>query len=592
MEKKLSGLYVAHIKREYKDKVYESHLLRRSYRDGKKVKQKTIANISPLPESLREIISKSLKGELFLPASQAIEIIRSRCHGHVAAVMKAFEDLDMDNLISPVPSRERDLVKAMIISRVIKPQTKLATTRSWHDSTLPELLGIEDADEDELYEAMDWLEIRQPLIETKLSERHLKINPIALYDVSSSYYEGSCCSLATYGYNRDRKKGKCQIVYGLIVDSQGRPISVQVYEGSKSDTKTVDDQIKKLKEQFGLEHFVFAGDRAMITQARVERLKSLGGIDWISALRSSSIKKLVETGDLQLSLFDETDLAEITSVNYPGERLIVCKNPYLAQERAKNRAQLLAKTEEALSLLARRVAAGKLKQEAQIGQALGRIATKYKMAKHFNFSVGIARFSYKRNQENIDREVALDGIYVIRTSVPKEKLSSEDVLTSYKRLSLAERAFRTLKGMDLKIRPIHHRINERVRAHIFICMLSYYLEWHLRDAWKSLLFDDEHPGEHQNGSPVLPALRSESALIKANTKKLPDGSPVQSFNTLISNLATVVLNDAHIPVIAKIPPFTIITTPNATQKKALELVGLDIMAKSTSRQNKLINHSN
>jgi len=584
MEKKLSGLYVAHIKREYKDKVYESHLLRRSYRDGKKVKQKTIANISPLPEDLREIISKSLKGELFLPVSQAIEITRSRTHGHVAAIKKAFEDLDMDSLISPVPSRERDLVKAMIISRIIKPQTKLATTRSWHESTLAEMTGIEDADEDELYEAMDWLLKKQPLIEAKLAERHLKKNPLALYDVSSSYYEGSCCSLAGYGYNRDRKKGKCQIVYGLIVDSSGRPVSVQVYEGSKSDTKTVDDQLKKLKEQFGLEHFVFAGDRAMITQARVEKLKSLKGIDWISALRSSQVKKLVESGNLQLSLFDEINLAEITSENYPGERLIVCKNPYLAQERAKNRAQLIDKTEEALILLTKRVASGRLKQEAKIGQALGKVANKYKVSKHFKFSVARERFSYSRNKENIEREASLDGIYVIRTSVPQNKLSSEDVVSSYKRLSLAERAFRTLKGMDLKIRPIHHRIDDRVRAHIFICMLAYYLEWHLRKAWASLLFDDEYPGSHQKGSPVLTALRSESAINKANTKKLPDGSPVHSFNTLISSLAMVVLNDARIPAIAKIPSFTIITTPNPVQKKAFDLLGLDIMAKKSSRQ--------
>ena len=592
MEKKLSGLYVAHIKREYKNKVYESHLLRRSYRDGKKVKQKTIANISPLPETLREIISKSLKGEMFLPATQAIEIFRSRSHGHVAAVKKMFEDLDMDSLISPVPSRERDLVKAIIISRIIKPQTKLATTRSWHDTTLPELLGIEDADEDELYEAMDWLEKKQHLIEAKLSERHLKKSSLCLYDVSSSYYEGSCCTLASYGYNRDRKKGKCQIVYGLIVDSDGRPVSVQVYEGSKSDTKTVDDQIKKLKEQFGLEHFVFAGDRAMITQARVERLKSLGGIDWISALRNSSIKKLVESGDLQLSLFDERDLAEITSADYPNERLIVCKNPYLAQERAQKRDMLLSKTEEALSQLARRVAAGRLKEEAKIGQALGKVANKYKVSKHFKFSVARERFSYSRSKENIEREASLDGIYVIRTSVPQNKLSSEDVLSSYKRLSLAERAFRTLKGMDLKIRPIHHRIEQRVRAHIFICMLSYYLEWHLRDAWEGLLFDDEHPGGHQEGSPVLAALRSESAISKASTKKLPDGSPVQSFNTLISSLAMVVLNDVRIPAIVKIPSFSIITKPNPAQKKALDLVGLDIMAKNSSRQNKFINPSN
>jgi transposase len=483
-----------------------------------------------------------------------------------------------------VSSRERDLVKAMIISRIIKPQTKLATTRSWHDSTLAELLDIEDADEDELYEAMDWLVKKQPLIEKKLSDRHLKNSSLCLYDVSSSYYEGSCCTLAAYGYNRDRKKGKCQITYGLIVDSQGRPISVQVYEGSKSDTKTVDDQIKKLKCQFGLEHFIFAGDRAMITQARVENLKRLGGIDWISALRSSSIKKLVESGDLQLSLFDEQDIAEITSADYPGERLVVCKNPYLAQERAKNRVQLLDKTEEALSGLARRVAAGRLKEEAKIGQALGRVANKYKMAKHFKFNVSCERFSYSTVKENIEREASLDGIYIIRTSVPKEKLSTDDVVSSYKRLSLAERAFRTLKGMDLKVRPIHHRTDERVRAHIFICMLSYYLEWHLRDAWKGLLFDDEHPSGHQGGSPVLAAIRSEAAANKANTKKLPDGSTVHSFNTLISKLGAVVLNDARIPAIPKIVSFTIITKPDLIQKKALDLVGLDIMAKNSSRQ--------
>lgn len=580
MEKKLSGLYVANIKSEYKGKIYESHLLRRSYRDGKNVKQKTIANISPLPQELRDIISKSLKGEIFLPINDAIEITRSRAHGNVAAVKKVFEDLDMDNLICPLAHRQRDLVKAMIISRIIKPQTKLATTRSWHDTTLPELLNIEDADEDELYEAMDWLVKRQPLIETKLAERHLKDKSLALYDVSSSYYEGSCCSLASYGYNRDRKKGKCQIVYGLLADPFGRPVSIQVYEGSKSDTKTVDDQIKKLKDQFGLKHFVFTGDRAMITQARIEKLKLLGGIDWISALRSSSIRKLVESGNLQLSLFDERNLAEIISADYPGERLIVCKNPYLAQERAKNRAQLLNKTQEALNRIAKRVAAGRLKEEAKIGQALGKVAGKYKMAKHFKFSVAKARFSYSRNQENIETEAALDGIYVIRTSVPKDKLSSEDVVLSYKSLSMAERAFRTLKGMDLRIRPIHHRIEERVRAHMFICMLSYYLEWHLRDAWKSLIFDDEFRGGRQ-GSPVLPAIRSESALSKASTKKLPDGSPVHSFNTLLSSLAMVVSNNANVPAIPNMPSFNIITKPNPTQKKALELVGLDIMTQKS-----------
>lgn len=454
MENKLSGLYVAHIKREYKDKTYTSHLIRRSYRDGKKVKQKTIANISPLPETLREIISKSLKGEMFVLATEALEITRSRAHGHVAAIRKVYDDLDMDNLISNVSSKERDLIKAMIISRVINAQTKLATTRSWHDSSLAEILNVEDADEDALYSAMDWLLKRQPEIEKKLAERHLKEGSLCLYDVSSSYYEGSCCSLASYGHNRDRKKGKAQITYGLMVDTQGRPVSVRVYEGNTPDTRTAADLLEKIKGDFGLKHFVFVGDRAMITYARANELKK-HGIDFISALRASQVKKLVESGNLQLSLFDERDLAEIKSPDYANERLIVCKNPYLADERKKNRQELLKKSEEAFSSLALRVASGRLKEEAKIGQALGKVANKYKMAKHFIFEIGPSKFSYKKNQEKIEQEAALDGIYVIRTSVAASQLEATDVLLSYKRLSLAESAFRTLKGIDIKIRPIH-----------------------------------------------------------------------------------------------------------------------------------------
>lgn len=576
MENKLSGLYVAHIKREYKDKTYTSHLIRRSYRDGKKVKQKTIANISPLPDYLREIIAKSLKGELFFPATEAIEISCSRAHGHVAAVKKVYEDLKIDELISYEPSRQRDLVKAMIVSRIIDPQTKLATTRTWHDTTLAEALNIEDADEDELYAAMDWLVKSQPEIEKKLAERHLKEGFLCLYDVSSSYYEGSCCCLASYGHNRDRKKGKAQIVYGLMADSQGLPISVKVYEGNTSDTKTVDDVMKKLKEDFGLDHFIFVGDRAMITKTRVSALKN-SGIDFISALRSTCIKKLVQSGDLQLSFFDKTHIAEIVSDQYPNERLIVCKNPYLAQERQNNRKKLLLKSEESFRALSVRVASGRLKEEAKIGQALGRIANRYKMAKHFIFEVGPSKFYYKRNEEKIKNEAALDGIYVIRTSVPSNTLDANDVVLSYKRLSLAEKAFRTLKGMDLKIRPIHHRLDERVRAHIFLCMLSYYLEWHLRKAWASLLFDDEHPGEHEKNSPVLAAKRSDGCLSKASTKKLEDGGTVHSFKTLISKLSTVVLNDVKIPAIKSIGSFRVITKPDATQKRAFDLIGLDIM---------------
>lgn len=452
MDKKRKGLYLAEIKRKYKDKVYHTYLLRRSYREGGKVKQQTIANLTLLPDATREIIRESLQGRIFVPVEEAIEITRSRTHGHVAAVRKMFQDLSLDELICAQPCRERDLVEAMIVARIINPQTKLATTRWWHTTTLPEELRVADADEDELYAAMDWLVQRQSNIETKLAQRHLGEEGLVLYDVSSSYYEGSHCTLTTYGHNRDKKKGKKQIVYGLMTDDEGRPISIQVYPGSTSDPKMVDDQINKLKICFGVEHFVLAGDRGMLTQGRIDKLKELGGIDWVSALRAPSIKRLVEQGVLQLSLFDERDLIEISSPDYPGERLMVCRNPYLAEDRARTRRELLAATEQNLAKLTKRVAAGRLKQEAKIGEALGRVANKYKMAKHFEFTVGEGRFSYKRNEESIAAEAALDGFYVIRTSVEKEKWAPEKVVLSYKSLSRVERAFRTLKGVDLKIR--------------------------------------------------------------------------------------------------------------------------------------------
>ena len=586
MDKKHKGLYLADIKRKYKDKVYHTYLLRRSYREDNKVKQQTITNLTLLPDTTREIIQKSLQGHIFVPVREAIEITWSRSYGHVAAVRKMLKNLGLAELICLKPCRERDLVEAMIVARILNPQTKLATTRWWHNTTLPEELKVQDADEDELYTAMDWLVKRQPTIESKLAQRHLGEESLGLYDVSSSYYEGSHCALAAYGYNCDKKKGKLQIVYGLMTDDEGRPISIQVYPGFTSDPKTVDDQINKLRMRFGVEHFVLAGDRGMLTQGRIDKLKELGGIGWVRALRGPSIKRLVEKGDLQLSLFDERDLAEISSTDYPGERLVVCRNPYLSEDRARTRQELLAATEEKLAVLAKRVAAGRLKQAAKIGEALGRVANKYKMAKHFKFTVSNGRFCYKRSEESIAVEAALDGLYVIRTSVPEEKWSPQKVVLSYKSLSLAERAFLTLKGVDLKIRPIHHRVEDRVRAYVFLCMLAYYVEWHLREAWGSLLFDDQYPGEHQAGSPVLPALRLASALNKASTKKLPDGTPVHSFQTLLSELAMIVANDAWVPAIPELPPFTLITRPNQTQEKALELVGLDMVDQKRSRQKK------
>ncbi len=576
MRKKQKGLYVADIKKKYKNREYCTHLVRRSYREGGKVKQETIANITNLPEDTREIIRQNLKGQVLVPVNEAMETLSSRAHGHVAAVMKMLDDLDLLRLISPTPCKERDMIEALIVARILNAQTKLATSRWWHTTTIPEMMGVEEADEDDIYDAMDWLLERQTKIENGLAKRHLENGSLVLYDVSSSYYEGSKCSLAQFGYNRDKKKGKRQIVYGIMTDNEGRLISVNVYPGSTSDSKTLEEQIAKLKKRFGLDEVVLAGDRGMLTQVKIDALKEIGGIDWVSALRSTSIKRLAEQGYIQLSLFDTIDLMELYFPDYPGERLVVCRNPSLAQERQRTRLDLLAATERKLSDLAKRVAAGKLVKEGKIGEALGRIANQFKMAKHFEFTVGEGKFSYRRNEQHIAQEAALDGFYVLRTSVPEEKWPKENVVLGYKSLSRVERGFRSLKSIDLKIRPIHHRLEDRVEAHIFLCTLAYYVEWHLRQKWQSMIFDDEFPGEHVNDSPVLPALRSESALKKARTKKRPDGSIVHSFQTLLSELATIQCNENWIPAVPEIPPFNQFTKPNKLQQEALEYLGINV----------------
>lgn len=575
MKSKPKGLYLAKIASKYKDREYFTYLLRRSYREDGKVKQQTIANLTELPEVTRELVKESLQGRVFLPSEEAIEITRSRAHGNVAVIRKVMEDLGISELLSSRRSRESDLVEAMIAARIINPQTKLSTIRWWDNTTIPEEFSVEDADEDELYVALDWLLQRQETIERKLAQRHLSEGGLVLYDVSSSYYEASHCELASYGYNRDRKKGKKQIVYGLMTDSKGVPISIQVYPGCTSDAKTIGEQVDKIKEEFKVERFVVVGDRGMLTQGQIEGLKALGGVDWISAFRGPTIKSLFENGKLQLSLFDERDLLEIDSPDYPGERLIVCRNPFLAEERRRTREDLLRATEEKLNKLLRRVASGRLREEGKIGQALGRIENRYKMAKHFIFTIEDGKFDYRRNDESITLEASLDGFYIIRTSVEKEKLTAEEVVHSYKSLSRVERAFRTLKGVDLKIRPIHHWLEKRVRAHIFLCMLAYYVEWHLRESWKSMIFTDEYADREH----VLQATRSESALEKKRKKKLSDGTPVHSFQTLLSEMSTIVCNDAIVPAVPQMPSFTIITTPNEVQRKALELVGLKQLRK-------------
>jgi len=574
MEKKQKGLYVADVRKTYKGKEYCTHLIRRSYREGGKVCQETIANISDLPQEAVEIIRYILKGEVFVPVDQAMETIRSRSHGHVVAVRKMLHESGLLKMIAKTPTPRRNIIEALIIARILKPQTKLATNRWWHTTTLPEIMGVEDVDVDDIYDAMDWLVGQQKKIEHALATRHLENGSLVLYDVSSSYYEGSCCSLAEYGYNRDKKKGKRQIVYGLMADSAGRPVSVKVYPGATSDIDTLQDQIDTLKKSFGLDEVVLAVDRGMISNVKIETLKELGGIDWVTALRANSIKSLVKKGHIQPSMFDQKDLMEIYSEDYPGERLVVCRNPYLALERTRKRQELLLATERELEKIVKRVAAGRLVAESKIGEALGRVVNKFKMAKHFEFDIGKGRFSYRRCEESIALEEALDGFYVLRTSVPEEKWPKEDVVRGYKSLSRVEKGFRTLKGVNLRIRPIHHRLEERVEAHIFLCTLAYYVEWHLRETWKELLFDDEHPGEHENGSPVLPACRSEGALHKASTRQ-NGKNPLHSFATLLEELGTIQCNENWIPAIPKIPSFYQFTKPNEIQKEALGCLRID-----------------
>ncbi len=576
MTKKYSGLYLAEINKNYKDKVYTSYLVRRSYRVGKKVKQETLANVSKLPPEIIELIKYALKGTEFVPAEEGFEILTSKSHGHAAAVRGMLRKLGLHEIIASRPSKERDLIEALVVARVLKPQTKLATTRWWHTTTLPQLLDVEDADENDIYDAMDWLCDRQKFIEKKLASRHLQEGGLVLYDVTSSYYEGSHCPLAAFGYNRDGKKGKRQVVYGLMTDKRGCPVAVDVYRGNTADPATVADQVHRLKERFGLNRVVLVGDRGLLTSAQIDKLKGTRGIDWISALRSDAIKNLAQQQLIQPSIFDERNMAEITSPDYPGERLVVCYNPLLAAERRRTRCDLLHSTEQLLDGLVRRVQAGRLKKKEKIGQQLGRKLNRYKMGKHFECEIEEGSFSYRRREESIAEEEVLDGIYVLRTSVPAGKLPAEEVVTGYKSLSQAERAFRTLKSVDLRVRPIHHRVPDRVRSHILLCMLAYYVEWHLRRAWRAHLFDDEHPGAHQDDSPVKPAVRSSGAQQKAQSKKTPDGETVHSFSTLLCQLGTICANEVKMPVMEDVEPFVMLTETTPRQRQLLECIDVKL----------------
>ena len=564
-------------------------LLRESYREGTRVKSRTLANITSWPPAKIEALRCLLRGERILAAGpeasleEAFEIIRTRPHGHVAAVLGTLRKLGLEKLLAPSHSRERDCVVAMICSRVLDPRSKFATARSLDaatlHSTLGELLGLEWSDEDDLYEAMDWLLPRQPQIEDALAKRHLSEGTLALYDLTSTYFEGRRCPLAKLGHSRDGKKGKLQIVFGLLCDQEGRPIAVEVFEGHTGDPMTVASQVQKVRERFGLQRLILIGDRGMITSARIrEDLRSVTGIDWITALRAPTIARLVKDGALQLSLFDEKDLAEIVSPDFPGERLVACKNPLLAEERRRKREDLLEATERRLARIAAAINRGKrpLRGRTAIALQVGRALGRFKMQKHFTVRIGKASLHYERRQERIAAEAALDGIYVVRTSVPAAQLSSEAAVRAYKQLAVVERAFRSMKTVDLKVRPIGHHKADRVRAHVFLCMLAYYVEWHMRKSLASMLFDDDDrvAAEARRTSVVAPAQRSASAEEKARTKRTDDGSSVHSFQSLLRDLATVAKNQVK-PRIMDAPSFDKITTPTALQSKAFELLGVN-----------------
>src|SRR5712691_2240983 len=538
------AIHVVTNRRQGKGREYVSHLLRRTYREGGTVRNETVGNLSHLPAETLELVRRSLRGERFLAVDESFAVEQSLPAGHVLAALAMARRLELARLLDRQRSRERDLVLAMICQRVIAPASKLATARAFSLSTLADELAVAGADEDELYGALDWLLARQQKIEDRLARRHLLEGELVLYDVSSSYFEGRRCPLAKLGYSRDGKRGTLQIIYGLLCDRRGRPVSVEVFDGNLHDDATLPAQIGKLTERFGLSSVVVGSDRGMVTKANIELLSEQGA-SFITALKAPQVAKLVKQGSLQLSLFDEANLAEISSADYPGERLVVCRNPLVAGERARKREELLAATERALAEIAERVARGSLAGAAQIGLAVGAIANHFKVKKHFALEITDERFAFARKSEQIAAEVALDGIYILRTSVTEQELSAADVVRSYKQLAQVERGFRTLKGPELEIRPVHHRLEDRVRAHVFLCMLAYYLTWHLREAWAPLLFKDEQPSSAAD--PVAKSTRSPSALRKARRKRTDAGELVHSYKSLLAELATLTRNTIRLP---------------------------------------------
>ena len=581
-------MHVARNKRTYvaksgEQRVYESVLVRRTYREGGKVRHETLANLSALPAEAVAAIEATLKGERLVPAGQAVTITGSLPHGHVAAVHALAAKLGLPALLGPA-GRQRDLALALVISRVARPGSKLSTLAWWGDTTLGADLGVAGASTDDIYAAMDWLAGRQDAIEAGLARRHLapQANPsrMALFDLSSSWLEGRCCPLAARGYSRDGRKGTLQIEYGLLTDPAGRPVAVRVFEGNTGDPAAFTGIVQVVRDKFGLEKMVMVGDRGMITSARIDALNRLEDgtprpdpYGWITALRAPVIKKLMAgDGPLQLSLLDEQDLAEIASPDFPGERLVACRNPVLAAERARKREDLLAATEKLLAPIAARVRAGRLSGAAAIGVEAGKVISKYKTGKHFDLTITDDGLTVERRQDQIDAEAALDGFYVLRTPIPASELDAPAVVTAYKNLKYVERDFRSIKSDDLDLRPVFHRLEERVKAHVLICMLACYLTWHLRRAWAPLTFTDENPPPQDN--PVAPASRSAAAQAKASYQRDPAGRPYRSFRRLIEHLATLTRNQVQVTgAVADVP---MLTEPTSAQREAFDLIGVPI----------------
>lgn len=570
------SMHIAVIASRQGGKVYTSKLLRQSYRQDGKVQKRTLANLSHLDDGAIALLRGHLKGKTFIEAQGGgVEILASRSHGAVAAVTGAFHELGFANLVSSRPSRQRDLVCAMVAARIIRPRTKLATTRWWHTSTLARTFGVDDAGVDELYQAMDWLLERQNRIQGKLARRLFRDDALVLYDLSSTWVEGAHCPLARRGHNRDGKRGKLQVNFGLLCDVRGRPAAVSVYPGNTGDTRTILPEVERLQKRFGLTRVVLVGDRGMIVKTTIDALRLLDGFDWISALKGASVAKLMRRGALEG--FDAVNLFELFHPDFPGERLVACRNPRLARRRARTRQSLLEATESQLEHLAARVARGRLKGDAKIGLRVGEVINRYRMKKHFAITITDTSLDVARREDAIAAEAALDGIYVIRTSLPQDAMTAQDCVRSYKALTRVERAFRTIKTVNLKVRPMHHRTEARVRAHIFLCTLAWYVEWHMREAWRPLLFGDTELDENfRTRDPVATAERSENARRKASRATLDDGTPVHCFRTLIETLETMTSNQCRISTPdheTAAATFEVTTRANETQQRALDLIG-------------------